>query len=181
MEDQEGEREGGSDSRSVMSDSLRPHGLQPARLFCPWNSPGKSSGVGCHFFLHEFTYFTMFLGSILFYISQFSQFCFPGKVVDGFLMFGKWKTHFSISVSRGNPLLSCYVFLPCVFPFIQENASLLHCCSSNVWRYLHHIKQFSDTGWLSYNLMEFQLNFILYWSLGDLQCCVSCSCTPKYT
>ena len=32
-----------------MSDSLLPHGLQPARLLYPWNSPGKSAGVGCHF------------------------------------------------------------------------------------------------------------------------------------
>ena len=24
------------------------HGLQPARLFCPWNSPAKNTGVGCH-------------------------------------------------------------------------------------------------------------------------------------
>ena len=31
-------------SRSVMSNSLRPHGLQPARLLCPWNSPGKNTG-----------------------------------------------------------------------------------------------------------------------------------------
>ena len=31
-----------------MSDSLRPYGLQPARLLCPWDSPGKNSGVGCH-------------------------------------------------------------------------------------------------------------------------------------
>ena len=30
-----------------MSDSLRPHELQPTKLFCPWDSPGKS-GVGCH-------------------------------------------------------------------------------------------------------------------------------------
>ena len=28
-------------SRSVVSDSLRPRGLWPARLLCPWNSPGK--------------------------------------------------------------------------------------------------------------------------------------------
>ena len=28
-------------SHSVVSDSLRPHGLQPSRLFCPWDSPGK--------------------------------------------------------------------------------------------------------------------------------------------
>ena len=53
MEDQEGEREGGSDSRSVMSDSLRPHGLEPTRLLCPWNSPGKITGVGCHFLLQS--------------------------------------------------------------------------------------------------------------------------------
>ena len=35
-------------SRSVLSDSLRPHGLQPSRLLCLRNSPGKSTGVGCH-------------------------------------------------------------------------------------------------------------------------------------
>ena len=32
----------------VESDSSWPHGLQPARLLCPWNSPGKITGVGCH-------------------------------------------------------------------------------------------------------------------------------------
>ena len=31
---------------SVVSDSLRPRGLQPARLFCPWGFPGKNTGVG---------------------------------------------------------------------------------------------------------------------------------------
>ena len=36
---------------SVESDSLRPHGLQPARLLCPWNFPGKNTGVGCPFLL----------------------------------------------------------------------------------------------------------------------------------
>ena len=35
-------------NHSVVSDSLRPHGLQPSRLFCPWNSPVKNTGVGCH-------------------------------------------------------------------------------------------------------------------------------------
>ena len=34
-----------------MSDSVRPHGLQPTRLLCPWDSPGKNTGVGCHFLL----------------------------------------------------------------------------------------------------------------------------------
>ena len=36
-------------SRSVVSNSLQPHGLQPARLPCPWDSPGKNTGVACHF------------------------------------------------------------------------------------------------------------------------------------
>ena len=34
-----------------VSDSLQPYGPQPTRLPCPWNSPGKNTGVGCHFFL----------------------------------------------------------------------------------------------------------------------------------
>ena len=42
-------------SRSVVSDSQRPHGLQPTRLLHPWDFPGKSTGVGCHCFLcHSF-------------------------------------------------------------------------------------------------------------------------------
>ena len=34
-----------------MSDSVRPHRRQPARLPHPWDSPGKNTGVGCHFLL----------------------------------------------------------------------------------------------------------------------------------
>ena len=34
---------------SVVSDSLRPHRQPPTRLLCPWDSPGKNTGVGCHF------------------------------------------------------------------------------------------------------------------------------------
>ena len=35
-------------SCSVMSKSLPPHGLQPARLLCPWDSPGKNTGMDSH-------------------------------------------------------------------------------------------------------------------------------------
>ena len=38
-------------SCSVVSNSLQRHGLQSARLLCPWDFPGKNSGVGCHFLL----------------------------------------------------------------------------------------------------------------------------------
>ena len=36
---------------SVMSNSLQPHGLQPTRLFYPWDYPNKNTGMGCHFLL----------------------------------------------------------------------------------------------------------------------------------
>ena len=38
-------------SYSVLSNSLQRYGLQPTRLLCLWDFPGKNTGVGCHFFL----------------------------------------------------------------------------------------------------------------------------------
>ena len=48
---EDGDQEVATESvrRSVVSDSLRPRGLEPTRLLCPWNSPGKNTAVGCHF------------------------------------------------------------------------------------------------------------------------------------
>src|SRR5574340_368103 len=34
-----------------MSESMQPHRRQPTRPCCPWDSPGKNTGVGCHFLL----------------------------------------------------------------------------------------------------------------------------------
>ena len=44
-------------SCSLVSSSLWPHGLWPPRFLCSWNSPGKNTGVGCHFLLqmHQFS------------------------------------------------------------------------------------------------------------------------------
>ena len=36
-------------SHSIVSGSLYPNRLKPTRLLCPWNFPGKNTGVGCHF------------------------------------------------------------------------------------------------------------------------------------
>ena len=38
-------------SRSVVPNSLRPHLLQSTRFLCPWDFPGKDTGVGCHLLL----------------------------------------------------------------------------------------------------------------------------------
>ena len=44
-------------SCSVVSNSSRPHGLQPTRLLHPWDFPGKSTGVECHCLLRFFFFF----------------------------------------------------------------------------------------------------------------------------
>ena len=43
-------------NRSVVPDSWWPHGLQPTRLFRPWDFQGKSTGVGCHCLLRSAHY-----------------------------------------------------------------------------------------------------------------------------
>ena len=42
-------------SPSVLSNSLRPHGLWPTRLLSPWDFPGRNTGVGCQW--GELSYF----------------------------------------------------------------------------------------------------------------------------
>ena len=37
-----------NDQGSIQQTSNSGHGLQPARLLCPWDSPGKNTGVSCH-------------------------------------------------------------------------------------------------------------------------------------
>ena len=37
--------------RQLCTNSVQPHSQQPTRLLRPWDSPGKNSGVGCHFLL----------------------------------------------------------------------------------------------------------------------------------
>ena len=49
-----------SDLAAAVSNSLRPHGLQPTRLLCPWDFPGKSTGVGCYCLLCGHSWVTSF-------------------------------------------------------------------------------------------------------------------------
>ena len=51
-------------SCSVVSDSLQPHGLQPSRLLCPWEAPGKNTGAGCYFLTNGF-YLQIFLEKVI--------------------------------------------------------------------------------------------------------------------
>ena len=49
-------------SRSVVSDSVRPHRRQPTRFLRPWDFLGKSTGVGCHCLLHILACSFLFCG-----------------------------------------------------------------------------------------------------------------------
>ena len=46
-----------------MSDTQRPHGLQPSRFLSPWDFPGKNTGVGCHHLLRSGSLVTFILPS----------------------------------------------------------------------------------------------------------------------
>ena len=69
-----------------MSDSVRPHRQQPTRLRRPWDSPGKNTGVGCHFPLQcmkvksesEVAQLCLFLRDPMYYSP-------PGSAVPGIL------------------------------------------------------------------------------------------------
>ena len=52
-----------------MSDSVRPHRRQPTRLRRPWDSPGKNTGVGCHFLLQWYTEYIIFT-SLLYFLDS---------------------------------------------------------------------------------------------------------------
>ena len=53
-----------------MSSSLRPHGLQPARLLYPWDSPGKNTGVGYHSLLQGSNLSLLHCRQILYHLSH---------------------------------------------------------------------------------------------------------------
>ena len=82
--------------------TVRPHRWQPTRLLCPWDSPGKNTGVGCHFFLQCVT---------VKFVSEVAQSCptlsdpmdrsLPGSSIHGVFQAGvlEWVA-FAFSKSR---------------------------------------------------------------------------------
>ena len=97
-----------------MSDSVRPHRRQPTRLPSPWDSPGKNTGVGCHFLLQCVKVKSE---------SEVAQSCLtlsdpmdcslPGSSVHG-IFAGK------------SPGVGCHSLLQGIFPTQELNPGLLH-------------------------------------------------------
>ena len=70
-------------NRSVLFNSLWLHGLQPARLLCLWNSPGKNNGVGSHSLLQGI-FLTQGLNPGLLHCSKFfTVWTIRGRPVSG--------------------------------------------------------------------------------------------------
>ena len=69
-------------SRFIVSNSVQPYGLQPTRLLCPWDSPGKNTGVGCDALLQGIFPTRIKLASLMFpvhflYLMQIAKVHFP--------------------------------------------------------------------------------------------------------
>ena len=101
--------------------SLRPHRLQPTRPLCPWDSPGKNTGVGCHFL---------------------PQGIFPTQVCTASRFFFYHLSH------QGSPKYICILICICVFSLKAhltcKHRLLSHCekVSKHLWsQFLHSCSQ----------------------------------------
>ena len=88
---------------SVMSDSLWPHGLQPARLLHPWDFLGKNMGVDCYFLLQGI-FLTQGLNPGLPHCRQIFSPFEPRRKLQNF----KYKWHFKNCDSQINFKLTWY-------------------------------------------------------------------------
>ena len=128
-----------------MSDSVRPHRWQPTRLPRPWDSPGKNTGVGCHFLLQcmkeksesEVAQRVQLLATPWTAAHQappsmgFSKQEYWSGVPSPSPN-GMWNRHFSWRVARW---LARYIFsiTGCGHIFLQSNYTDLHTIMEEVW------------------------------------------------
>ena len=94
-----------------MCDSLGLSGLQPARLLCPWDPPGKNTGVGCHFLLQFYIQYYAFFAQIsaaLTFESSFSWLISPFNIA---LCVGVGGVYLGLLASQHAPGLSCILIL----------------------------------------------------------------------
>ena len=91
-------------SRSVVSDSSWPHGLQPTRLLRPQDFPGNSTGVGCHCLLRWFTLLCMIISSCI------------HVAANGFVFFCGWVVFHCIYEPHVYPFICWWTFrlVPCL-------------------------------------------------------------------
>ena len=131
-------------SCSVISGSLQPHGLQPTRHLCPWNSPGKNTGVGSHSLcqgifstqgsnpdvLHCRQILSCPAGKPSYLCPPLSCLCqLPNQSTGSWFIVRKIWTLKNLHLIYGKCCLRAYIYekCPCVYIFmILENKHLLY-------------------------------------------------------
>ena len=103
-------------SCSVVSDSSRPHGLQPTRILHPWDFPGKSTGVGCHCLLQVYSIvYHNFKGYIPFVVLKYCLYSLYYTIHPCYLFYTQQfvpLNHLSLSCPISFPLLwVCFLFV----------------------------------------------------------------------
>ena len=101
-----------------MSDSSRPHGLQPTRLPRPWDFPGKSTGVGCHCLLR--TKLLIGINTLKFSYSFWTFILHASKAYNNYILFCNYNSgcillswHILSTINPNNHFI--YLFLIVIF------------------------------------------------------------------
>ena len=132
-------------SRSVVSDSSLPHGLQPTRLLHPWDFPGKSTGVGCHCLLRLYWLVALFFFGLV----SCSQICYP---------FQSPIYSFIYSLNEG--------FASVISNFLLESSSFFFPLKSRTLYKETRLREQGDWDWESMKAMKHILFcYLLLWSL----------------
>ena len=95
---------------SVMCNSLRPHGLSPTRLLCPWSFPGKNIRVGCHF-LFQGILLTQGSNPRLLHLLHWQADSLPLENIQRIMLNGK--------ISQSLEVIYCMILL--VWHFVNDN------------------------------------------------------------
>ena len=131
---------------------LWPHGLYIAMLLCPWNLPGKNTGVGCHF-LRQGIFMTWRLNLHLLHLL-----C--------------WQADSLLLCHLGSPIYKFYIYIFFSIHIIIKYTR--HWYVSGTWILLWLSFSFPLRVWF--------FSFLVFFSrgIGDLQCCVSFSYIAKW-
>ena len=105
---------------------LQPHGLQPARLLCPWDFPGKRTRVCCHFLLYVYWIFVVVQSPscVQFFVIPWTAAHQASPVMD-IHMCNKWQ----LDVEKNGNSETLYFWAPKSLQMVTAGMKLKDTCS----------------------------------------------------